>query len=62
MSARVDDPEAYVTAMATVLGLPIPAESRLSVVENVARLLAAAAFVMDFPLPEDVEAAPIFRP
>ena len=62
MSARVDDLDAYVTATAAALGLPIAPESRALVTENVARLMAAAALVMDLPLPEDVEAAPVFRP
>ena len=62
MSARPHDLDAYVTAVAAALGLPIPPESRPLVVLNVARLFAAAVLVMDRPLPGDVEAAPVFRP
>ena len=58
MSGRPGNLDAYVSATAAALGLPIAADSRALVIEGVARLIAAAALVTDFPLPDDVEAAP----
>lgn len=52
----------YVDQMSQVLGLPIPDEYRQGVIENVARTAAIAQLVLDFPLPPEVEAAPIFQP
>jgi hypothetical protein len=62
VSGRRDDLDAYVSVTSATLGLPIAAESRALVIEGVARLMTAAALVMGFPLPDEVEAAPVFRP
>jgi 1-carboxybiuret hydrolase subunit AtzG-like protein len=62
MSGGREDLDAYVSATAAALGLPIAAESRSLVIDGVARLMAAAALVMAFPLPDAVEAAPVFQP
>jgi hypothetical protein len=48
--------------MARTIGLPIPAESFPLVAENIGRLLDAGALVLEFPLPDDLEPASIFRP
>jgi hypothetical protein len=53
---------AYVDETARRVGLPIAPEHRPGVVQFTGGLLAAAALVMEFPLPDDVEAAPVFRP
>lgn len=52
----------YVAQMALLLELPLAAEYRPGVVENFARIMALAQLVIEFPLPEEVEAAPTFRP
>jgi len=62
MSTLDRDLESYMTTMAAALGLSITPESRPLVMAHLRAMLAAAALVMDFPLPDDVEAAPIFRP
>ncbi|MGJ3249284.1 MAG: DUF4089 domain-containing protein [Elainellaceae cyanobacterium] len=54
--------EQYVDNAARVVGLSIAPEYRSSVIENVETLMAIAQSVMEFPLPADVEAAPIFHP
>ena len=62
MSDSIFDADAYVTAAAALIGLEIDPEHRPGVVLNVERVAQMAALVMDFPLPDDLEAAPIFRP
>jgi hypothetical protein len=52
----------YVAQAALVIGLPIPPEYHQSVMENFARIQTVAQFVLDCPLPEDIEIAPIFEP
>jgi hypothetical protein len=56
------DVETYVDAAAALIDLPIAPEHRPGVVLNLGRVAAMAALVMEFPLPDDVEAAPVFRP
>jgi hypothetical protein len=53
---------AYVDETAKLVGLPIAPEHRPGVMRFTEGLLASAALVMEFPLPEDVESAPVFRP
>jgi hypothetical protein len=53
---------AYVDETARRIGLPIAPEHRPGVIRFTEGLLASAALVMEFPLPDDVEAAPVFRP
>lgn len=52
----------FVEAMSEVVGLPIPAEYREGVVANIERIHTVAQFVLEFPLPDDIEAAPVFEP
>ena len=60
MDAR--DVEEYVDRAAAIAGLPIAPEHRPGVIQNLASTLALAALIMDFPLDEGVEPAPVFRP
>lgn len=53
---------ADIDALAAPLGLRIDSAHRAAVAEHLAGLLAAARLFMDFPLPDDADAAPIFRP
>jgi hypothetical protein len=53
---------AYVDATARLIGLPIAAEHRPGVIQFMGVVMGAAALVMEFPLPDDVEAAPVFEP
>ena len=52
----------YIEQMSAMLDLPIDPEYRPSVVKNFASICAIATLVTDFPLPEDIEAAPVFEP
>lgn len=56
------DYTAYVNQAATIVGLPIPADYHQSVVENFERIAAIAQLVMEFPLDETIEIAPVFEP
>jgi hypothetical protein len=56
------DAARYMDAAAAALALPIAPEHRPGVVANLERLAAMAALVMEFPLPDETEAAPVFRP
>ena len=53
---------AYVDQAAAIAGLPIPPEYHASVVDNFARIAAIAQQVLEFPLPEELDAAPVFVP
>jgi hypothetical protein len=57
-----DELGAYVDEAAKLIGLPIAPEHRPGVIQFLGGLLGQAALVMEFPLPEDVEAAPVFDP
>jgi hypothetical protein len=52
----------YVDQMALLLDLPIKDEYRDGVVANFERIKAIAQLVNLFPLPEEIEAAPVFEP
>jgi hypothetical protein len=56
------DVAAYVDAAASLTGLPIDPAHRPGVVLNIERIAEMAALVMAFPLPDDTEPAPVFRP
>ena len=56
------DADAYVDAAAALIGLPIDPAHRPGVVLNLERIAQMAALVMDFPLPDETEPAPVFRP
>lgn len=52
----------YVEQTALLLGFNLPDEYRDGVVANFERIQVIAKLVNEFPLPEDIEAAPIFEP
>jgi hypothetical protein len=52
----------YVDAMAAQIGLQIPAANRTAVQDDLHRISQIARVLMDFPLAQDVESAPVFRP
>ncbi len=54
--------QAYLEQMSRVMDLAIPRECVPGVVENLLRLEAIARLVNEFPLPDDIEAAPVFHP
>jgi hypothetical protein len=56
------DPTAYVDQAAALIGLPIPPDYHQSVVENFERITQVAQLVLEFPLPEETEIAPVFEP
>ena len=56
------DIEAYVDAAAQLVGLPLDPAHRPGVVLNLGRIAQMAALVMEFPLPEETEPAPVYEP
>jgi hypothetical protein len=54
--------DATVDQLAGLVGLPIPDAYRAGVEINLARARGIAQAVLDFPLPETVESAPVFQP
>jgi hypothetical protein len=54
--------EAEVETLAALVGLSIDPAYRGAVAEQLTALLGVARLVTDFPLPDDVEVAPVFRP
>ncbi|MBF2076946.1 MAG: DUF4089 domain-containing protein [Synechococcales cyanobacterium T60_A2020_003] len=54
--------DTYTTLTAALLNLPIDPAYRPGVIANLERTEAIAQLVMEFPLPEDLEPAPIFVP
>ncbi len=59
-----DDSEldAHIDRAAALAGLAIAPEHRPGVLMNFRRTAEIAALVTDFPLPDDAESAPTFRP
>lgn len=51
-----------IDAMLPVLGLQIAEEWRAAVIVNLEANTGFAALVLEFPLPDDEEPAPVFRP
>lgn len=62
MEVSALDPAVYVEQTAALLNLPLQPEHQPGVVENFARIQAIASLVIEFPLPADLEPAPIFQP
>jgi Protein of unknown function (DUF4089) len=54
--------ETEVEQLAALVGLPISPSDLPGVAVALGVLLTVAQLVTDFPLPDDVEAAPVFRP
>ncbi|MBD1910865.1 MULTISPECIES: DUF4089 domain-containing protein [unclassified Leptolyngbya] len=61
-SSNRDAVETYVEQVAALIGLPISPECLEGVVDNMMRTSAIARLVMEFPLPDDLEAGPTFEP
>ncbi|GJE29157.1 DUF4089 domain-containing protein [Methylobacterium organophilum] len=55
------DPEAFATAAADALGIPLTVERIPAVVANLRVLKAAADLVSAFALPDEAETAPVFE-
>ncbi len=55
------DASAYLDQAAGLVGLDIDDAYRPGVIENLQRLAGVARLVVDFPLPDDLEAAPVFE-
>ena len=53
---------AYVDAACAAQGIRLDPEERRRVIGRFGRMQALAAPLLDLPLPEEVEMAPIFRP
>ena len=62
MSTGSFDAARYLDGAAAALALEIAPEHRPGVLANLERLAEAARLVMEFPLPDATEAAPVFRP
>jgi hypothetical protein len=62
MSDRTFDADAYVDAVAALIGLPLAPAHRPGVVLNLERIAQMAALVMEFALPEETDPAPVFAP
>ncbi|NJO39117.1 MAG: DUF4089 domain-containing protein [Cyanobacteria bacterium CRU_2_1] len=62
MTEKPFDPAELVDLMSEFLDLPIAPEYRPGVIANLARTAAIAQLVMEFPIPDDIEIAPIFQP
>lgn len=52
----------YVDRTAELIDLPLDPEHRLGVIDNMAKISAIAQLVLDFPVPDTLEAAPTFQP
>jgi hypothetical protein len=61
MTARKFDAATYVDAAAAAIGLPLDPAHRPGVILNLARIAEMAALFMDFPLPDEIEAAPVYE-
>ena len=62
MESKKFDVGEYVDLMALLVDLQLRDEYRDGVVVNFQRIKAIAQIVNEFPLPKEVEAAPIFEP
>ena len=62
MARAISIKEDDVERLAGIAGVPISREELAAVATALGVLLTAAQLVSEFPLPDDVEAAPVFRP
>lgn len=53
---------AYVEQAALLMDLPIIPDYQEGVVQNLERIAPIAQLISEFPLPEDLEAVPVFEP
>jgi hypothetical protein len=59
---NTNNPAEYVEQMSQVLDLPLASEHLPGVVKNFSTICAIAQLVTEFPLPDEIEAAPVFEP
>ena len=57
-----EDVAAYIEQMSTLIDLPLHPDHRPGVVENFYRIQMVARFFLDYPLPDEIEAAARFQP
>jgi hypothetical protein len=62
MAERTFDARGYVEAVAQLVGLSLDPTYLPGVILNIERIAEMVGFVMDFPLPDDTEPAPVFTP
>lgn len=62
MKNKKIDPGQYVDQTALLLNLQLRDEYRDSTIANFEKIQVIAKLVNEFPLPEDIEAAPKFEP
>ncbi len=62
MSVEMNDIEAVVETTAAAMGLNIPTVGKSVVVEHLTIAYAMAALVVDMPLEDEAEPAPVFTP
>jgi hypothetical protein len=62
MNEQPTDMADYVERTAQLLNLSIAPEYLPGVIDNMTRIAAIATLVTEFELPEDLEAAPVFKP
>ncbi len=55
------DPDAVMDAMAPLLGLAIEPEYRAGIATNLRATAGFAAVLLDIPVPDEAEPAPVFR-
>lgn len=58
----MDDIESYVERAAALIALPLAPEHKPGVIANLGRTAAISKLVIDFPLPDDIEPGPVWRP
>lgn len=59
---RLDGVSAYVAAAPEIIGLPIPAEHRESVITNLRLIMEQSSPLLALELDPIQESAPVFRP
>ncbi len=62
MNEEPTDVESIVDSMARIVGVSMSDESRAAVVTHLAIAFRMAPVVMDFPMPDEAEPAPVFTP
>ncbi len=62
MNDEKPDVAAIVDAMARLLGFNLPPNSRAAVIVNLDIAFRMAPAIMDFPLDDEAEPAPVFTP
>ncbi len=60
--ANINNPAEYVEQTSQLLDLPLDPEHLPGVIKNFATIAAIAQLVTEFPLPVEIEAAPVFEP